>query len=158
MRNLLFVVAIFILAIASPARAKLISGYPLEDGWAGGSYTYEDNNRFSHCAASAPYRNGTVVYVSIDENYSWYLGFSNESWRLKRGRKVPIVYRFDQGMWFEATGEARDKNFFTVSMPPDSTLIDLFRRGELIGFEILSGALSFGSVAPSVLRPRWRGA
>src|SRR5262249_3071931 len=103
----------------------------------------EDTHRFSYCAASASYQDGTYFFVSVDENYSWSLGFSNEQWRLSQGAATPIWYRFDGGLWFKATGDARNGNFFTVSMPPDGTLIDLFRRGHQMELRFSEGAYNF---------------
>ncbi|MCC5605199.1 S1C family serine protease [Nostoc favosum] len=108
-----------------------------------GVYAYDDTKRFSHCSASASYKNGTIVYVSIDENYSWYLGFSNDSWRLEPNRKILVSYRFDRGVWFDAIGEFKDRGFFVITMPSDGTLIDLFRRGRQMDLKLSEGSYEF---------------
>jgi len=66
-----------VLLIANTANAKGPFGSIKVGHWAGGAYTNDNTGAFSHCAAGAPYLNGTYVVFGQLADQSWTIGFGN---------------------------------------------------------------------------------
>ncbi|MBL8592629.1 MAG: trypsin-like peptidase domain-containing protein [Devosia sp.] len=111
--------------------------------WEGAAYSDDKTGEFSTCIASAEYSNNTFVYVMVERDYSWSLGFANNEWRIPLEGTMQVSYRFDGGLWYEATAGAIDESFFHIPMPADATLIDLFRRGNKMEVSFHEGRYTF---------------
>jgi hypothetical protein len=84
-------------SLAMPASAATITSYKVS-GWSMGAYTNDQTGRFSHCAASAQYRNGlTAAVLGVRNRFQWAIGFSNQDWNLRQGREVDVDFRIDGG-------------------------------------------------------------
>jgi hypothetical protein len=139
------------LLITSPSAFAKGPFGPIQIGaWQGGAYTNDANGAFPHCAAGSQYQSGIFFVVGVDSAWGWSLGFHHDSWVLKEGETIPIELTFDNhstfhvfGTAIKVTGEKVD--FVKVPMPPDSQLINHFRRaftmnafakGTLFGFNL----------------------
>lgn len=96
---------------------------------------------FTNCIASVSYRSGIDMHVMVSANFSWDLGFSSSSWRLKTGERISIQYRFDRFRWNAATAEVLSEMLVRIPMPPDGQIASLFRRSRTM--EITDGRDNF---------------
>jgi len=113
---------------ATPSIARGPYGSITVGNWQGGAYTNDKNGAFTHCAAGTTYQSGIYFVVSIGENGSWRLGFAHESWRLTPGEAFPLALTFDGQPGFNVYGMPIGAQLVNVEMPPNSTLINQFRK------------------------------
>lgn len=129
MLRVLTILAMFLSASATLAKEQ----DPFNSGdWPGHIYSSDTTGKFSHCAVSGDYKNGTTLIVSINRNYRWSLAFLNGNWPSYQNVQQ-INYRFDRGRWYTAdsTTGIEGKAFF-VKMPQDDSLIGLFRYSHVL--------------------------
>jgi hypothetical protein len=127
--------------------------------WNGGAYTNDQTGQFSHCAAGAPYLSGIFFIVSLGADGGWTLGFAHQEWQLKPGESFPIDLTFDGQAAFHVFGTTALKNFVTVPMPINSSLMAQFRksammtaftRGQLFQFKLDSTSTLLPTLASCV--------
>lgn len=140
---LLFLAALVAVLGTIAAQAAELRQIRFPGVWEGAAYSDDKAGEFSTCIASAEYSNNTLVYVMVERDYSWSLGFANSEWRIPLEGTMQVSYRFDGGLWYEATAGAIDENFFHIPMPADATLIDLFRRGNRMEVSFHEGRYTF---------------
>lgn len=114
--------------IAVPVQAATITNYKVA-GWNMGAYTNDSTRRFSHCAASAQYKNGLLLLFSVSESFQWSIGFSNENWNLRQGRDLDIRYVIDGGRVNSARASAVSNRLIRARMPDSVDLFNQFRQG-----------------------------
>lgn len=115
-----------------PATAARIEHFKKTGNWDGGAYTHSKTGKFSHCAASAKYRNGNILIFAIFKNRSWALGIANKEWTLKVGDTYPVRYRIDKGAELGGKARAVADNQIKLPLPGDDKLFNRMRRGSLL--------------------------
>jgi hypothetical protein len=122
--------AIFAVALsaASSAQAREINRYNV-GGWQIGVFTNDQSGRFSHCAASANYRNGLTLLFSVSESLEWAIGFSSPEWRLTPGRDFDVEFRIDGGRVHNVRGRAVTDRLVRATLPDSVGLFNQFRLG-----------------------------
>ncbi len=122
--------AIFAVALsaASSAQAREINRYNV-GGWQIGVFTNDQSGRFSHCAASANYRNGLTLLFSVSESLEWAIGFSSPEWRLTPGRDFDVEFRIDGGRVTNVRGRAVTERLVRATLPDSVGLFNQFRLG-----------------------------
>jgi Trypsin-like peptidase domain len=85
------ILALFAAFSGSPALAKGPFGSIKIGQWTGGAFTDDKSGAFSHCAASAPYLNGTTLFVSRAINDQWTVAFANTSFNFPTGGQ-PLAF------------------------------------------------------------------
>jgi len=115
-------------SLVVPANAATIASYKIA-GWNVGAYTNDSTSRFSHCAASAEYRNGLILLFSVSESLQWSIGFSSPEWNLRQGREFNIEYRIDGGRINEVRGMAASNRLIRAPLPDSVELFNQFRQG-----------------------------
>lgn len=100
--------------------------------WQGGAYTDDNSGAFSHCAAGASYQSGIYFLVLVGANGNWRLGFSHQSWRLTPGEAFPMALTFDGQQPFNVYGMPIGAQLVAVDMPPNSSLINQFRKARVM--------------------------
>ena len=118
--------------VATSADAKGPYGSIRVGLWTGGTYTNNSTDKFSHCAAFAPYLSGVVLFVFMEASNSWALGFSHESWELKIGEAFPITLTFDAQAPIQVFGRGVTRNLVQVSMPSNSAVMSQFRKASMM--------------------------
>jgi hypothetical protein len=116
------------LAFAAPAGAATITSYKVS-GWSMGAYTNDTTGRFSHCAASAQYRNGLLLLFSVSESFQWSIGFSSNDWNLTQGRDIEVDFRVDGGRLNTVRGTAVNTRLLRAPLPDSVDLFNQFRVG-----------------------------
>src|SRR5579864_6728594 len=131
--------AVFLIAAilsVDPAKAAVTNPpNPIHFGaWIGDAYTNDQSGTFSHCAASAGYKSGITMAVSVDRNYNWALGFLSKAWSLTPGTEIPITLVFDQTEPLSVTGIITNSSppIVRVAMPDNSVIINRFREAHLL--------------------------
>jgi S1-C subfamily serine protease len=159
-----FAVAVF--ATIEPTQARGPYGSISVGEWKGGAYTNEQTGGFSHCAAGASYKSGIYFVVSISDDLSWTLGFAHDNWKLIPGQAFPIALTFDGQPAINVHGVPATNTFVKVSMPVKSTLIDQFRKanimtaftqGQLFQFKLTQTAQLMPSLVNCVLSVKKNG-
>jgi hypothetical protein len=120
------------LFLATGAEAKGPYGHIKIGLWAGGAYTNDTTNTFSHCAAGASYVSGIYFMVSMDASESWTLAFAHESWHLQVGEAFPIDLTFDGQAPTHVFGRALTGTLVQVPMPAASALMAQFRKASMM--------------------------
>ncbi len=113
---------------AAPASAATIQTYKVAN-WDVGAYTNNSTGRFTHCAASARYRNGLTLIFSVSEKLDWGISFLNPDWNLREGREIEIEYQIDNGRTNSATGRAVNARQIVAKLPDSAELFNQFRYG-----------------------------
>ena len=142
--------ALFLAVAASlqavlPAAAARIEHFKVGN-WDAGAYTHSKTGKFSHCAASAKYKNGNTLIFAIFRNRSWALGIANKEWTLKVGDTYPVRYRIDKGAELTGKAGAVANNQIKLPLPGDDSLFNRMRNGRLLtvslGFKTTKFALT----------------
>jgi hypothetical protein len=115
----------------SRAHAAALRNFQL-GAWFAGAYTNDQTKQFSHCAASAPYRSGISMVVSIGRDFGWRLGFADEAWNLTPNQQIPVRLVFDIGAPWDGTAFANGPKSVAIPMPNNSALIGTFRAGTMM--------------------------
>ncbi len=101
-------------------------------GWNGSAFTDDQTGAFSTCVASVSYHSGITLYVQLDTNYNWAIGFSALQWNMKVGADIALQYRIDRGAWQSGVAKATSKNLARMQMPRGGYIITRFRRGRTL--------------------------
>ncbi|MFT3673524.1 S1C family serine protease [Aestuariivirga sp.] len=142
MRGVLTFFAVTLLHQVNSAWSREIKTFD-SYSWHGGVYTDEVTDEFTHCAASAEFRNGFGLIVAVTKQYNWVLGFT-------KSRGLPpnvssMNYRFDGGKWHQIPSKmSPDGTTIYVDMPEDDSVgefrrahtMEIFFRGEKYGFDL----------------------
>lgn len=113
---------------AQPAAAREINRYDV-GGWQIGVFTNDQSRRFSHCAASANYRNGLTLLFSVSESLEWAVGFSSPEWNLTPGRNFDIDIRIDGNQPLSVNGRAVNTKLLRATLADSAALFNQFRYG-----------------------------
>jgi hypothetical protein len=155
-RRVLYALAVFLLCQGA-AVAKGPYGSFKVGLWNGGGYTDDNTGAFSHCAASAVYNSGIFFAVAVSKDWGWTLGFAHDSWALAEGQTIPITLTFDRGPQFNVVGTATRTgskvNFVIVPMPPESRLINAFRRAFVMNAFAQGHTFTFNLDSTAALLP-----
>ena len=99
------------------------------------------------------------MYVAMQLDGSWNLGFAHQAWQLPPGQTFPIDLTFDGQSQFHVFGTPLNANMLTVPMPNTSNLIVEFRKskamtafaqGRLFSFSLDGTSQVFASLANCV--------
>jgi S1-C subfamily serine protease len=123
--------ACFLLSVTS-SHARGPYGSITIGNWQGGAYTDDNSGAFTHCAAGASYQSGIFFLVLVGANGNWRLGFSHQSWRLTPGEAFPLALTFDGQQPFNVYGMPIGAQLVAVDMPPNSSLINQFRKARVM--------------------------
>jgi len=153
-------------AVARSAEARGPYGSINVGNWTGGAFTNDQTGEFSHCGATAMYRNGIYFVVMIDGTPSWSLGFAHENWSFSRGKAFPITLTFDGQTPVNVHGVPVTDKLVRVPMPDNSALINQFRKarsmtafaqGQLLQFNLDQTAQLLPSLANCVVKVKQYG-
>lgn len=100
--------------------------------WYAGAYTNDQTGQFSHCAANASYNSGITLFLSVNSNFGWSMGFANRTWSLPVGQNIPITYVVDNYAPRSASARVINKDMVIVLLPDDVGLFQQFRIGNIL--------------------------
>lgn len=103
------IVGLALFAFVGHAGAASVDSFRL-GGWNGNAFTDDQSGLFTSCVASADYKSGITLYVEVDTNYNWAIGFSAPHWNMDVGSDIPLQYRIDRGGWQQGMAKAETKN------------------------------------------------
>jgi hypothetical protein len=126
------VVAACVLLSVTSSHARGPYGSISIGNWQGGAYTDDNSGAFTHCAAGASYQSGVYFLVLVGASGNWRLGFSHQSWKLTPGEAFPLTLTFDGQQPFSVYGMPIGAQLVAVDMPPNSSLINQFRKARLM--------------------------
>jgi hypothetical protein len=99
--------------------ANQLSVVPFFGNWTGGAFDDGQTNKFARCIASASYRSGITMYVAIERQKGWSMGFSSQEWNLQPRSQIPLSIIFDgQSPW---SGSAIALSPQMVTIHPNGT-------------------------------------
>ncbi|MBO6890468.1 MAG: hypothetical protein JJ866_00885 [Roseibium sp.] len=125
------IVGLALFAFVGHAGAAAVDSFRL-GGWNGNAFTDDQSGLFTSCVASADYKSGITLYVEVDTNYNWAIGFSAPHWNMDVGSDIPLQYRIDRGGWQQGMAKAETKNLARMQMPQGGYIITRFRRGRTL--------------------------
>jgi hypothetical protein len=136
MRARIAVVAVAILSVAglfAPTNTQADTIRNFHSGaWFAGAYANDQTKKFSYCAASASYRSGIFMVVSIDRNFGWHLAFTSQAWNMTANQQIPVKLVFDTGAPWDGTASAINAQMATMPMANNSALINAFRGSTMM--------------------------
>lgn len=115
-------------AFGGSANAAEIRSYKVAN-WDIGVYTFDQNGRFSHCAAASRYKSGITLLFSVTETLEWAIGFSSPDWNLRPNREIDVEYRVDGGRMNTVTGKSVSNKLVRAPLPDSVDLFNQFRYG-----------------------------
>lgn len=140
-----------VLVIGVGARAELINGTQFQSGnWKGAAYTNDNTGRFSHCAMSTAYQSGISMFFAISDNYTWRIGWSSTSWNLNVNQTYTVSLSVDGVSAGNLQAKAVNRQFFIAELPAQTTLFDLFRRGNQLTMASGSDRYQFSLLGTNV--------
>ena len=104
---------------------------------------YYKNNRFTHCAMSAPYRNGSKLIFGIERNAVMSIGIYNPSWRLTGGRRIDVTYYVDGVRAVSAAARVLRPQQVASFFKGNSRVFSMIRRGQSLAVSTASGTMRF---------------
>jgi len=132
------------MAVATTSAAEAARMTSIKIGnWKGGAYSNDNSGAFSHCAASAKYRNGQTLLISVGHDKTWSVGFANDRWNLEPGSKHPVRFRVDNGTSYSGTASARTRYLAQVMLPRSKNLFEQFQQGHRFYIKTRRGELNF---------------
>lgn len=150
MRRTSFFAGVAIALAVVPATAAQLSDFDFEIGnWGGSAYTHSETGKFSHCAASAEYKNGNALIFSIDRQLTWAFGIYNENWELTVDDTYPVHYRIDSGRELSGEATAVSPTQVKVPLPGDDSLFNRMRRGSRLTVTLRSQTMKFDLTSTS---------
>jgi S1-C subfamily serine protease len=93
------------------------------------AFTDDASGSFSHCVASAPYKNGVALHVGQNSAGS-LLGFSNPAWRFTKGEAFSVDITFDGQAQFHFFATAVTGEMAVITLPPPA--MEQFRKAHLM--------------------------
>lgn len=136
----LILAALLAVALIVPAQAKKITSFQI-GAWLGGAFTDDDTGRFNSCLATAEYNSGITMFVRIDRELLWEIGFLSNSWSFSKGEKIKLRFRIDRSNWENVVATAYSKNGVRIAMDGRAQLVKRFRGGRV--FELQDSAETF---------------
>jgi hypothetical protein len=115
-------------SLVAPAKAATITDYKVA-GWNMAAFTDDRTGRFTHCTASARYKNGFLLLFSVNQAFLWSIGFSNPDWNLRQGRDSNVSFTIDGGRVHNVRGTAANTRLIRASLPDNVELFNQFRNG-----------------------------
>ena len=128
-----FALLIAFLLSAGSVRADTLPGSVTDvAGWRLGAYTDDKSGKFSHCAASAPYKSGITMFFAVSNDFTWRVGWSHPDWRFTVGQQVDLSMYVDGAGPYKVTGIAKTKDLALAELAATTALFDAFRKGFLL--------------------------
>jgi hypothetical protein len=104
---------------------------------------YYKNNRFTHCAMSASYRNGSKLIFGIERNAVMSIGIFNPSWRLSKGRRIDVTYYVDGVRAVSAPARVLRSQQVASFFKGTSRVFSMMRHGQSLALSTASGTMRF---------------
>ena len=135
------ILAVFLaVAVTGAADAKKITSFQI-GAWLGGAFTDDDTGRFNSCLATAEYNSGITMFVRIDRELLWEIGFLSSSWSFNKGERIKLRFRIDRSKWENVVATAYSTNGVRIAMDGRAQLVKRFRGGRV--FELRDNAETF---------------
>ena len=136
----LILAAFLAVAMTGAADAKKITSFRI-GAWLGGAFTDDDTGRFNSCLATAEYNSGITMFVRIDRELLWEIGFLSNNWSFNEGERIRLRFRIDRSDWEDVVATAYSKNGVRIAMDGRAQLVKRFRGGRV--FELRDSAETF---------------
>ncbi len=125
--KILSVVVLAAVGFAVQAHSAVIDKFKVRN-WNVASYS-DDAGAFTHCAASAEYRNGITLIFSINKNLGWSISFSNPSWQYEIGDTFNVAFTVDRMEPVSEAANAITASGVEIALADSGQLFRKFRRG-----------------------------
>ena len=102
---------------ASNSFADLIPGSSFNYGnWYGNAFTNDATGEFSHCAISASYNSGDILYFTINSDVTVSVAVSNPTLNLTANQTFPVSLTVDRRQKFFGTATAISREMATLTI------------------------------------------
>ncbi len=125
--RILSVVVLAAACFTVQAQAEVIDKFKVRN-WDVASYS-DDAGAFTHCAASAAYRNGITLIFSINKRLGWSISFSNPNWQYEVGDSFNLAFTVDRMEPISETAKAITTSGVEIGLADSGQLFRRFRRG-----------------------------
>lgn len=120
--------ALAIIALIGSAQAAPMGNKFKVGSWSGGAYSDDATRRFSHCAISAPYDHGVMLFFLVNREYQWAVAFSSPRFSLRVGQNHRVMISLDNGDADEVQLFGIKRDLARVNLAPNSALFKKFMR------------------------------
>ena len=124
----LVLLLMFAVGLAGTADAKKISNFRV-GAWHGGAFVDDDTGVFNSCLASAEYNSGITMFVRVDRELIWEIGFLSDKWSFTKGSQIKLQFKIDRSEWESVVASAYSKNGVRLQMDGRAQLVKRFRGG-----------------------------
>jgi len=114
---------------ARPAGAATLD-YMQIANWIVGAYGDAGSGRLSHCAASASYKNGSLLQFAADRDLRWTMGIVNPAWKFSPGSGNEAFYAIDGRHATTVRGTTVDEGQLVIPLDRGAAQLDEIRHGK----------------------------
>lgn len=112
--------------------------------WRGGAYWNPHNGNFSHCALTAPFRDGVTYGFSLSHERRLLLLVGAENWRAGvRSKHLRVPLLVDKRRLGDFQARPFGTRFLSVDLGRDSTALEPLRRGRTLSIDLPGRKLTF---------------
>ncbi len=155
MRAILFALLVGIVPGLSRDAEAAQMGRSIQIGnWTLGAYSNNNTRKFSHCAATAPYRSGVTLLFIVSRDYEWGVGFLSQEFDMPAKQNIRLGIALDESDFEIVQAYVIDRNFARIDLASNSDLYKRFMRSHLLRLRAADKAYSFALQDTSKLLPQ----
>lgn len=150
-RTLVFVAFVCsFLGNAQAQQSSIVSSNAFQSGeWKGSLNRNRSDGSFFSCSMTSSYKSGITLMFTMQDTSTWKLSFIHPSWRLTKGQDYPILYWVDRSSVISGVTTAASSNHAILSLPSNSILFRLFRKGRVLTVDFSGQRFGFNLTGTS---------
>ncbi len=124
-------------APVNPNRKNLFSS----GNWRGAAYYKK--GRFTHCAMSVKYKNGSKLIIGLERTKAMSIGVTHPQWRMTKGQKMGVRFSVDGKPGLSATAKVLSANHYAAFFKSNSEFFQMIRSGNTLAILFGNSAQKF---------------
>ncbi len=116
----------------NPPAARLAPNKFKIGNWRGQDYYSKKNGRFTHCAMSVKYKNGTKLIIGLERNKAMSIGITHPDWNMPRNGRVNVDFSVDNRRILTATAKVISPTHFAAFFPTNRELFKSMQNGRTL--------------------------
>jgi hypothetical protein len=115
-----------------PPPKRLASNKFKIGNWRGSDYYSKKNGRFTHCAMSVKYKNGTKLIIGLERNKAMSIGITHPDWNMPKNGRVNVDFSVDNRKILTATAKVISPTHFAAFFPTNRELFKSMQNGRTL--------------------------
>ncbi len=113
-------------APVNPNRKNLFSS----GNWRGAAYYKK--GRFTHCAMSVKYKNGSKLIIGLERTKAMSIGVTHPQWRMSKGQRMGVRFSVDGKPGLSATAKVLSPSHYAAFFKSNSEFFQMIRSGNTL--------------------------